>query len=100
MNIKHLISLLRLPALCVGALCSLWLMLGLTSCTTLEYSNAKTGTAFKSTSLGTKKAISALKVGVDKDGNPTVDLKGYSNDQLETAAAVAAAVAGALAPTR
>lgn len=67
----------------------------LTGCTTVTY---REGDAeFSRTSFGTGLLISRLAVTFDKNGQKTISLEGYSNDQVEALARVSEGIARGLA---
>lgn len=65
-----------------------------TGCTRTTLKTAS-GDQFTRTSFGTKTAISELSMSGDTNGLRSVTMKGYSNDQVEFAAAVTAAAINA-----
>ena len=74
------------------SLAAILLAAALAGCTTTNYTDPS-GAKFSRTSFLTKQNIGRVDL---KAGDKSLSIEGYSNEQTETAAAVAAAVAKAL----
>lgn len=77
------------------------LALACAGCTTTTYERTEHGVKFTRSSFGTKQSISEIDVQTNpQTGAQSLQVKGYSNEQTEIAAAVASSVAKALTPVK